>query len=562
MHRSSLRWSARLLAWWVLALSVAACSDRSGSPVGDAGGTMVIAVGGGDVSSLLPPFAIDAVGRAVSDQLFERLAEIGNDLNTLGDRGFQPRLATSWDWAKDSLSIAFHIEPRARWHDGRPVRASDVRYTFAVLKDPKTATQNTATIANVDSVTVRDSLTAVAWFHRRTPEQFYDFVYQVSILPEHLLKDVAHDKLATSDFARAPIGSGRFRFVRLEPGVRIEVVADTAHYRGRPKLDRLVWSFASDPGASITKLLSGQADLYENIPYTVVARVDSTGIVRAVRYPGLGYAYMGMNQRDPKRVTSPHPIFGDVRVRRAIFMGLDRRAMLRNVFDTLGVLGVGPYPRALADTTVVLPPFDRPHALALLDSAGWRAGADGIRQKNGLPFAFTLLVPTSSQSRMRYSVLIQEQLKALGARVGIEAIDIGAFIDRQDAHTFDVALHSAGTDPSRASIKQNWTSEGIAKGGGNWDSYSNRSVESLLDSALTTFDPDKTRQYYHRAVQQIVDDAPAVWLYDVLPIAGVHKRLRPAPMRADAWWAHLADWSIPANERIERDRIGLRPATP
>ena len=70
------------------------------------------------------------------------------------------------------------------------------------------------------------------------------------------------------------------------------------------------------------------------------------------------------------------------------------------------------------------------------------------------------------------------------------------------------------------------------------------------------------KSYVSRAFRQIISDAPAVWLYDVLTIAGVHKRLRPAPTRADAWWAHLADWSIPPNERIDRDRIGLRPATP
>lgn len=523
---------------------------------------MVVAVGGGDISSLLPPFSADATGRAVTDQIFERLAEIGNDLNTLGDGGYQPRLATSWDWSADSLSVAFHLDPRARWHDGRPVRADDVRFSFGVVKDPKTAALATGLIGNVDSVTVRDSLTAVAWFHRRTPEQFYDFVYQVYILPAHLLKDIPHDKLATSDFSRAPVGSGRFRFVRIEPGVRIEVIADTTHYRGRPRLDRIVWSFSSDASGAITSLLSGQADLYENLPPDVLPRVDSGGDVRARRYPGLAYSFLGMNLRDPKRRAAPHPVLGDARVRRAVFMALDRQGMLRNVFDTLGVLGSGPYPGALADTTIALLPFDRARAALLLDSAGWRAGADGTRSKNGRPFAFNILVPTSSRFRMRYAVLIQEQLKAIGARAEIEAIDISAFIDRQDARAFDVALLSMGVDPTRSGLKQYWSSAGLVKGGSNSVNYSNRAVDALLDSGMVTFDAARARQYYHRAVQTLVDDAPAAWLYDVLTIAGIHKRIRPAPMRADAWWANLADWSIPANERIERDRIGLRPAQP
>ena len=521
---------------------------------------MVIAVGGTDPTSVLPPFAVDATGRAVADQLFERLAEIGDDLNTLG--AFQPRLASGWAWSRDSLSIAFTIDPRARWHDGQPVRAADARFSFGLLKDPKTGTGFTATIGNIDSVTVRDSMTAVAWFHRRMPSQFYDVAYQLYVLPEHLLKDIPHDKLQASDFARAPVGSGRFRFVRWEPGVRIEIVADTTHYRGRPKLDRIVWSMTSDASTAITQLLAGQADLYENLPPDVIARVDSSRDVRARPYHGLQYSFLGLNQRDPKRGAAPHPVLGDVRVRRAISMGLDRAAMLRNVYDTLGVLGSGPYPRAFADSTIAPPPFDRAHARALLDSAGWTVGADGMRQKNGRPLAFSVMAPTSSRFRMRYAVLIQEQLKDIGVNATLETLDFNAFLRKQDAHTYDAALFSAGVDPTPATIKQNWSTEGMAAGGLNWTQYSNKHVDALLDSSLATFDAGTARQLYRRAVQEIVDDAPAVWLYDVFTVAGVHKRLRPAPMRPDAWWIHLADWSIPANERIERDRIGLRPATP
>jgi peptide/nickel transport system substrate-binding protein len=161
---------------------------------------------------------------------------------------------------------------------------------------------------------------------------------------------------------------------------------------------------------------------------------------------------------------------------------------------------------------------------------------------------------------MRYAVLIQEQLKSIGAKVTLEPLEFMAFFARQDARNFDANLGATGADPSRASITQAWTKEGAAKGGQNYTNYVNPRVDALIDSALTTFDERRARDYYHRGVQLLVDDAPAVWLYDVLTIAGVHKRFRPAPMRPDAWWAHLADWSIPANERIDRDRIGLRPA--
>lgn len=540
------------------------CSDRSNDAEtgAGAGGTMIFAVAGNEPTPLFPPLTADIVSRIVTDLVYDRLAEIGPEMNTIGDTGFQPRLARSWSWSPDSLSIAFSLDPRAKWHDGQPVRAQDVKYSVELNKDPRTGTQVTASIANVDSVTVRDSLTAVAWFHRRTPEQFYDLVYQVPILPEHVTKDIAPDKLSSSEVIRRPIGTGRFRFSRWDPGVRLELLADTANYRGRAKLDRFVISFASDGGAAITQLLSGQSDFYDNVPPDVLPRLDSSKTVRALPYPGLGYGYIGMNLRDPKRLAAPHPIFGDRRVRRAVSMALDRQAMLHNVFDTRGTLSFGPFARAVADTTLTLPPFDRARAAALLDSAGWVAGPDGMRAKGGRPLAFTLLVPTSSRPRMRYSVLIQEQLKSIGARADLDAMDISAFVARTMVRDFDAAMLSTNPDPSPAGITQNWATEGIGKGLQNVVSYSNPRFDALVDSATKTFDVARARQYYHRAYQTLVDDAPAVWLYDILTVGGLHKRIHPEGLRADGWWVNLPDWWIATNERIERDRIGLRPAQP
>ncbi|HMC56286.1 MAG TPA: peptide ABC transporter substrate-binding protein [Gemmatimonadaceae bacterium] len=556
MHRSRSRW-----AYALALVSLAACSDRSASTDrGDNGGTIIIVVPGAEPAPLLPPLADDQFSRLLVDQLYDRLAEIGPDMNTVGDVGFKSRLAKSWAWAPDSMSIAFAIDPTARWHDGQPVRAADVKFSLDLDKDPKTATQLTATLANIDSVAVRDSLTAVVFYHKRTPEQFYDFVYQVAILPQHVLGSVPREQLRTSDVTRRPIGSGRFRFVQWQPGQRIEIMADTANYRGRAKLDRIVMSFVTDPGAAITQLLTGQADYYENLSPPVLPKVDSAGTVRVIPYPGVGLSYLGMNSRDRKNSRAPHPIFGDRRVRRAITMALDRRSMLRNVFDTLGVLGLGPFTRSLMDTTVTQIPFDRAAGAALLDSAGWRVGADGMRAKAGRPLSFGVIVPTSSAFRMRYAVLIQEALKAVGIGVEIESMDISAWLARSNAHDFDASLISTGTDPARASVKQNWSTSAIAAGGQNSVSYSNPAFDATVDSAVASFDKTRADALYHRAFQTIVDDAPAVWLYDNLNLAGAHKRIRTAPMRVDYWWANLADWWIPANERIERDRIGLRAA--
>src|SRR5215510_7227228 len=215
---------------------LAACSagDRAPKSTQDAGGTLVLALP--EPQDLFPPLVNEAAGRLVTDQVFDRLAEIKPELATIGDKGFTPRLAKSWKWSADSLSIAFSLDPRARWHDGKPVLASDVRYTFHTVTDPEIGSPIAALVTNIDSISVRDSLTPVVWFKKHTPEQFYDVAYQLVIIPEHVYGKIPPNELHTSPITRSPVGSGRFRFVKWETGVRLELVSATANYRGRALL--------------------------------------------------------------------------------------------------------------------------------------------------------------------------------------------------------------------------------------------------------------------------------------------------------------------------------------
>src|SRR5688572_27172904 len=172
------------------------------------GGTLVISTAG-DADVLFPPAARQQQSKEVMDLVFERLADIGPDLNTLGDQGWEPRLATRWVWAADSMSVTFHLDPRASWHDGRPVRASDVRFSYSVYTDPAVRSSDGADIARVsDSLTVSDSVTCTVWFKLRSPERFYAVVQNLVPLPEHLLATVPRDSLGTSSYSRAPVGNG------------------------------------------------------------------------------------------------------------------------------------------------------------------------------------------------------------------------------------------------------------------------------------------------------------------------------------------------------------------
>ncbi|MFY7950628.1 MAG: ABC transporter substrate-binding protein, partial [Gemmatimonas sp.] len=296
MTLASLR-SFRLLP----ALALLACGGESrvaDDATGENGGTM-IAVVPAEPTTLLPPLVSSVQGGAVVAALFERLAEIGPALETYGDGGFTPRLATSWRWATDSMSIAFAIDPAARWHDGAPVRAADVRFTYRAYTSDSVGAESRSLLGNIDSVSVRDSMTAVFWFKRRTPQQFYDATYHMWILPAHLLDTVPLSRLAESSFARQPVGTGRFRFARWDPGQRIEIVADTANARGRARLDRVIWSIVPDFGAATVKLFAGEADFFEMIRPDNFAQVAQTPTLRLVDNHALTYNFLALNYRDP-----------------------------------------------------------------------------------------------------------------------------------------------------------------------------------------------------------------------------------------------------------------------
>lgn len=558
-----LRSAPLALAAALLLAGACAPTEHPTAGPGD-GGTLVISTGS-DADILFPPTSINPTTAQVSAMVFEHLAEPDTLLNTVGDEGWTGRLAASWTWAKDSLSIAFHLDPKARWHDGVPVRAADVRFTWQLYTDPKVGSDVAPLLVNIDSVSTPDSLTAVFWFRHRSPHEFFDAAFQMRILPQHVLAGVPRDQLQSSAFARHPIGSGPYRFASWVPRQTIELDADTTYHLGRPHIDRLIWSIAPDPNAALLRLLSGDADFLEYVPPPAMAQVAKDSSLATLRYPSLVYIFLLFNERDPLHPSRPHPIFGDRSVRRALTMAVDRERLLRSVYDTLAAVAQGPFTHAMAsyDSALHAIPYDPDSARALLDAAGWRVGAGGIRARHGVPLRFRIMVPSSSAPRMQAAVLLQAMFKAVGAQVDIDALDFPTVGQRLSQRRFDAALNAMMSDGNPASIRQEWSiAAARAADGGNAGSYENPVFDALVDSAAAQFDPRRANGYYHRAYQVLADDAPAIWLFEPFAYAAMQRRIHPVGIRPDAWFANLNRWYIPANQRIARDRIGLAQARP
>jgi len=540
-------------ALFAMIAAIAACSENGAQQRPEYGGTIVI-VSIQDPGVLFPPHMLSITARQISEQIYDYLADVGPDLNTLNDRGFRPQLASKWSWSADSMQIAFAINPRARWHDGERVTGRDVAFTFALNKNPELASRYESSLGNIDSVTAPDSLTAKFWFHRRLPTQFLDAAAQMLILPAHQLEHIRVSSLRSSP--PPPIGSGRFRLRKWNKGESVELVADTANYRGRGRVDRIIWTIVPDFPAALTRLLRGDADVFDGLRPQDLVDVEHQPAVRTVILPGMDYVFLRFNLRDPKDTTKPHPLFADRGMRRAIALALNRQALAKSILDTFAIVPAGPTVRVYPTTDPKLAqlPYDSAHAGALLDSLGWRRGADGMRAKNGRQLTFNITIPTNSLNRMRAGVILQDQLKRAGVRASLEQLDLSTELAREEAGSFDAALDVWTMAASPDGTRDGWTTEGIGPNGVNFGYYKNPAFDAALDTALKA-DSAHARELFSRAYSIINDDAPAVWLYEARKIIGVHRRIRTNVMRPDAWWFSLADWYIPMAERVLRDRI-------
>jgi peptide/nickel transport system substrate-binding protein len=478
----------------------------------------------------------------IADQLFLRLAELGPTMMTSGDRAFQPLLARSWT-RRDSVTLAFHLDPRARWHDGAPVTAADVVFTFERARNPRLCPRLAELLRRITSVTAEGSHDVVFRFSQPYAEQLYDAVFHVAPLPVHLLGGIPADSLASTPFVQAPVGDGPYRWVRRLPGEYIELAADPGFFLGAPAIRRVFFRLATDPEARLNLLLAGQADAMDNIPppRANVARVRADSDLRVVTVPSPTVGFLLFNQRDPRAHDRPHPILGDIAVRRAIGLALDRRLMVRATLGDAGEVPYGPASPILwirHGTPRPLGP-NAAEARRLLAARGWADhDGDGVLDRNGLPLALTLTLPNTSAIRRQMALQAQEQLRQIGIRLDLELLEISTWNERRTAGRFDVDFSASSQDPSPTGLTQGWSCDG----GTNVARYCDPAVDSLLESAARA--TDDAGAAWHAVLTRIEGDAPAVFMYAPSYVYAVNRRFTNVRIRPESSWLALREWTV------------------
>ena len=480
----------------------------------------------------------------IADQLFLRLAALGPGMVTAGDRGFVPQLARSWS-RRDSLTLVFELDPRARWHDGAPVTARDVLFTLKRARDPSVAPRVAYATRRVAAVEAEGDHRVVVRFRQVYAEQMYDATFHTGILPAHLLERLPPTAEAWASFIAHPVGSGPYRWVRRHEAEFIELRANREFFLGRPAIERVIVRVAVSPDARVNLLLSGQADATENIPAPLsnVERVEQARHLRVISVPSSNIGYLVFNQRDPADTTRPHPILTDREVRRALVLALDRQLIVRAVLGRYGEVPFGPASAQLwvSHGTPEPAPQDPSTARRLLAGRGWvDRDRDGVREnRRGEPLVLRLQVTASSQQRLQMAQMVQEQLRQVGVQLEVLRLEPAVWGERRAAGSFDLDFSAATQDPSPSGLVYSWSCEGP----GNVGRYCDRGADSLLFRALAS--PIADRGLWHAFLRRVDENAPALFLYNQIYVAAVNRRFRDVVIRPVSPWLWLWRWPAP-----------------
>jgi peptide/nickel transport system substrate-binding protein len=526
----------------LLAMLLVACREKPACLNCD---TVVIAATG-EPSSLLPPLVGETVARDISDQVFERLADLKPGKAPLDSTAYEPRLAKSWERV-DSLTLRFHLRPGARWHDGRPVTANDVVFSFDAYADSTLETAAGEQIRGSLHAEALDSSTVLVRFSRSYPEQLLDATWHVRVIPAHIWAEIQRAEWINDSSLTHLVGSGPYRIARWEHGQSLTLEADSTQ-KPLPAIRRVVWRFAPDPDAALNAVLSHEADLMETVGAPDrVARVEGDPSLSAVRYPSAAYGFVGYHVSAAHRQSgSPAgtDILGDRAVRRALNMAVNRTAIAKAIFGPDSKAPPGPMSQLLWiwDDGIRTLSFDTAAAGHELDSAGWVRGSDGNRRKAGRPLRFEILVPATSITRKNAAVALQEAWRQVGAQVSVAAVEFPVFQKRLAEGKFDAYIGAYLDEPSPRGLADQWTAAGM--GVLNYGGYRSPGFDSLFTHALAVRSLSEARTAWREAMDRINDDAPALFLYAPTNVAAVSHRLEGVEIDPYSWVSGVRKWKV------------------
>ncbi|TBW36819.1 ABC transporter substrate-binding protein [Siculibacillus lacustris] len=354
------------------------------------------------------------------------------------DQSFHPHLATAWEVTPDGMQWTFHLKAGVTFHDGEVFDAETIRWWV-----PKFAgTENAYLVEAIDKVEVVDPLTVR--FVMKHPDA--NLLYNLSSGFMGVPAPKAYDAAGTDYGTKVAVGSGPYELEKFATGVETVLTRNPAYRwasalsknQGAAAFEKLTLREIGDPATAFLEMRTGGVDLVVDVPPAVVARYQTLANVKMTSMPGFGIFYMPIN-------TTVEP-FTDVKVRRATALAIDRKQIVDNLYAGKGAAAttflLASLPEAKVDPKLQLT-YDPKAAAALLDEAGWKLGADGVRVKDGKPLVVTLWTQSDTEFK-RMTEVVQAQLKAIGMKAEIAVFDTSAIRAEYKKGKQQLAVRSYG----------------------------------------------------------------------------------------------------------------------
>lgn len=512
----------------------------------------------GDASNLISILVTDSASGDITGLVYNGLVKYDKDINIVGeladcweiksgdkhlvygdcDKYLSESEKANIDKAKDSketkdteeqasaFSITFHLRPGVKFHDGVECTAEDVMFTYKALIDPKMPTPYRGNYVMVKKAEVLDKYTFRATYDKPFAPALIS--WGMGILPKHLLEG---KDISKSPLKRHPIGTGPYKFVEWRTGDRIELESNHDYFEGRPYIDRYIYRIIPDNATRFIELRAGGVDSMGLTPIQYLRQTNEPEFeekYNKYRYLSFGYTYLGYNLKNKR--------FRDKRIRQAISYAIDKQEIIDGVLMGLGKIATAPYkPGAwYYNPDVKRYPYDPKRARQLLAEAGWLdSDGDGILDKKGRQFQFTIITNQGNELRQKTAEIIQHRLRDVGIRVKIRIIEWAAFLKEfVNKKKFDAVIlgWSGSIDPDAYNV---WHSSKTGPEEYNFISYKNLEVDELLEKGRHTFDLEERKRYYFRFQEILAEEQPYTFLYISEALPTVSSRfygIEPAPL--------------------------------
>ncbi|MBS3873304.1 MAG: hypothetical protein KGZ92_06820 [Firmicutes bacterium] len=502
------------------------------------GGEMVYALSG-DPTTLNPLLSTDTASNFVISMIHSGLLRTNERLEITGD------LAEDWTVSADNLTLTFRIRRGVQWHDGKPLTAADIKFTYDTIMHPDYTGVRRRDFRAVREITTPDDHTLVM----RLSEVDASLLSKlfIGIIPRHIFQGHPVARLREHPNSRSPIGTGPYHFGSWLPQQQVVLNRNPNYFWAgqEPYIQRVRFRIIPDTQAQLVALEAGQIDYMGSIPVDDIERVRRTHANRLQfrEVKQNGYWHIGMKQ--------DHPIFRDLRVRQALMYSLDRPGMVQTLFKGYGTVIHGDKPPVswAHNPNLYTYPFNQAKARQLLDQAGWsRIGTDGIRMNAaGQRLTFELISASGDQTRENMLNIIRNQWRAVGVDMRIELIEISVYFGKLDTGQFEIYQWgwNLGIDPDNFIFfhsTSGFNAEGVLMGF-NDVGYSNPAVDRLIERGRATFNQEERRKIYWEIQEILNRDLPYVFLYNRNNIAAHVNRIRGI-VWTEIGTTHFEKWFI------------------